>query len=576
MSPVTAPPAPAPVQKPRRITELALLVVAVGVGVAANILVDPDQLGSGDPHILVTGLVLGIGALLLHVVLWLRARYADPYLLPIAVALNGLGIAMIHRIDLTTDQTAADSQVLWTALAMTAAGLVLWFLKDHRVLRRITYISLVLSGLLLLLPLLPGLGLELNGARIWISVGGRTFQPGEVAKITLAVFFAGYLSTNRDLILLAGRKLGPVRFPRFRDMAPMFTAWLIAIGVLVFQRDLGSAILFFGLFVAMIYLATSRLSWIIIGVLLVALGGFLASQVFGHVAARLDSWLNAFDPEVYNRAPGGSAQIVQGLFGLSSGGLFGQGLGQGRPDLVSYANSDMIITAFGEELGLIGVSAILVLFFLFVTRGFRAALGTRDAFGKLLAAGLSAVIVLQLFVVVGGVTRLIPLTGLTTPFMSAGGSSLLSNWIIAAIVLAISHTARRPVVTGPATEEDLAEVAAHEAALREASRRDEQERAERLERRRARRDGTADDEDDAEHDATADATARQRAVGPATARTAAVPAAPAEPAATEPITAAGPGARRAADDGGTPTEAMSRLTDQDRRGGASTENGGAP
>ena len=187
MSAVTAPPAPAPVQKPRRITELALLVVAVGVGVAANILVDPDQLGSGDPHILVTGLVLGIGALLLHVVLWLRARYADPYLLPIAVALNGLGIAMIHRIDLTTDQTAADSQVLWTALAMTAAGLVLWFLKDHRVLRRITYISLVLSGLLLLLPLLPGLGLELNGARIWISVGGRTFQPGEVAKITLAV-----------------------------------------------------------------------------------------------------------------------------------------------------------------------------------------------------------------------------------------------------------------------------------------------------------------------------------------------------------------------------------------------------
>ncbi|MEB2528162.1 FtsW/RodA/SpoVE family cell cycle protein [Kocuria rosea] len=570
-----------PRQKPRRLTELLLLVLAVGIGVGANVLVDPDQVGSGDPHLLVSGLVLGIGALVLHVVLRLRAKYADPYVLPIVVALNGLGIAMIHRIDLTTDQTAAGSQVVWTAFAMTAACLVLWFLKDHRVLRRITYICLVLSGLLLLLPLLPGLGLELNGARIWISVGGRTFQPGEVAKITLAVFFAGYLSTNRDLILLAGKKIGPVRLPRFRDMAPMFAAWIIAIGVLVFQRDLGSAILFFGLFLAMIYLATSRLSWIVIGLLLVAVGGFFASQTFGHVAARLDSWLNAFDPEVYNRAPGGSGQIVQGLFGLSSGGLFGQGLGQGRPDLVSYANSDMIMTAFGEELGLIGLSAVLVLFFLFVTRGFRAALGTRDSFGKLLAAGLSAVIVLQLFVVVGGVTRLIPLTGLTTPFMSAGGSSLLSNWIIAAIILAISHTARRPVVTGPATEADLAEIAAHEAALREAARRDEEERAERPGRRRDRRPGTDPDgpEQDAGQADGVDRAAGGRGTGADTARG---PAVPADTAATEPIAAAGLDGHRDAEDadhhGGTPTEAMSRLTDKDRRGpggSRSTENGGA-
>jgi cell division protein FtsW (lipid II flippase) len=579
MSSTTGTPAPEeiaePRQKPRRLTELLLLVLAVGIGVGANILVDPDQLGSGDPHILVSGLVLGIGALLLHLVVHLRAKYADPYVLPIVVALNGLGIAMIHRIDLTTDQSAANSQVLWTAVAMTAAGLVLWFLKDHRVLRRITYICLLLSGLLLLLPLLPGLGLELNGARIWISVGGRTFQPGEVAKITLAVFFAGYLSTNRDLILLAGKKLGPVRLPRFRDMAPMFAAWLVAIGVLVFQRDLGSAILFFGLFLAMIYLATSRLSWIVIGLLLVAVGGFFASRVFGHVAARLDSWLNAFDPEVYNRAPGGSGQIVQGLFGLSSGGLFGQGLGQGRPDLVSYANSDMIVTAFGEELGLIGLAAVLMLFFLLVSRGFRAALGTRDAFGKLLAAGLSAVIVLQLFVVVGGVTRLIPLTGLTTPFMSAGGSSLLSNWIIAAIILAISHTARRPVVTGPATEADLAEIAAYETALRESSLRDDQERAERLERRR----GPSAGAEPAAAGAADGRTVEQRAVRPDTART---PAVPAGTAATEPIAASGPDGRRepgdGSADGGTPTEAMSRLTDQDQRGpggSRSTENGGA-
>lgn len=447
----------APVRpRPRRITELLLLVVALAIGVGANILVDPERAQADPRHIIMSGTVLGVGALLVHVVLWIRARYADPYLLPLAVALNGLGLAMIHRIDLSTNQSAANTQVVWTGVAMLACCVVLWLLKDHRRLRNVTYIMLLLSAVLLLLPMIPGLGVEINGARLWISVAGRTFQPGEIAKVTLAIFFAGYLSTNRDLILLAGRKIGPVRLPRFRDIAPMLAAWVIAIGVLVLQKDMGTAIMFFGLFLAMVYLATGRLGWIVLGVLLMAVGGIAASRMFSHVALRLDAWLDAFNPDVYNRSPGGSAQIVQGLFGLASGGLFGQGLGQGRPDLVSYSNSDMIITAFGEELGLIGLGAILVMFLLFATRGLRAALGTRDAFGKLLAAGLSSLMVLQLLVVIGGVTRLLPLTGLTTPFMSAGGSSLLSNWIIVAILLAISHSARRPVVTGPATDEDLA------------------------------------------------------------------------------------------------------------------------
>ena len=447
----------APVRpRPRRITELLLLLVALAIGVGANMLVDPERAQADPRHIIMSGTVLGVGALLVHVVLWIRARYADPYLLPLAVALNGLGLAMIHRIDLSTNQSAANTQVVWTGVAMLACCVVLWLLKDHRRLRNVTYIMLLLSAVLLLLPMIPGLGVEINGARLWISVAGRTFQPGEIAKITLAIFFAGYLSTNRDLILLAGRKIGPVRLPRFRDIAPMLAAWVIAIGVLVLQKDMGTAIMFFGLFLAMVYLATGRLGWIVLGVLLMAVGGFAASRMFSHVALRLDAWLDAFNPDVYNRSPGGSAQIVQGLFGLASGGLFGQGLGQGRPDLVSYSNSDMIITAFGEELGLIGLGAILVMFLLFATRGLRAALGTRDAFGKLLAAGLSSLMVLQLLVVIGGVTRLLPLTGLTTPFMSAGGSSLLSNWIIVAILLAISHSARRPVVTGPATDEDLA------------------------------------------------------------------------------------------------------------------------
>ena len=219
------------------------------------------------------------------------------------------------------------------------------------------------------------------------------------------------------------------------------------------QRDLGSAILFFGLFLAMLYLATNNITWVVIGLLLVLVGGFFAYNTMSHVTLRIHSWLDAFEPEVYNMPVGGSGQIVQGLFGLASGGLFGRGLGNGRPDLVPFANSDMIITMLGEELGLLGLGAVLMLFFLLVSRGMRAALGTPDAFGKLLAAGLVSVIVLQLFVVIGGVTRLIPLTGLTTPFMSAGGSSLLANWVIIGLLLAISQSARSPRVVSQEPED---------------------------------------------------------------------------------------------------------------------------
>ncbi|WP_237201400.1 FtsW/RodA/SpoVE family cell cycle protein [Rothia nasimurium] len=429
----------------RRITELLLTLVALALGPSAMYLVDPET-AIENGFWLQALVVQGVCALLLHGVMYARARYADPFILPIALALNGIGLAMIYRIDLTTTANAGGAQLMWTGLAMVAATVVLFFLRDHRVLRRVIYISLVASILLLLLPLLPFVGVEINGARIWISLGGRTFQPGEIAKITLAIFFAGYLSTHRDLIMLAGKKIGPVRLPRFKDLAPMFIAWFVSLAVLVFQRDLGSAILFFGIFLAMLFLATGSLTWVALGLLFVSAGGVLAYNYISHVYYRINSWVHAFDAEIYNQPLGGSGQIVQGLFGLASGGLFGRGWGNGRPDLVSYSNSDMIITALGEELGLLGLSAILMLYLLLVSRGFRAALGTRDAFGKLLAAGFSALMVIQLFVVIGGVTRLIPLTGLTTPFMSAGGSSLLSNWVIVAILLAISHTARAPHV----------------------------------------------------------------------------------------------------------------------------------
>ncbi len=434
--------------RPRRNTELVLLILGLCIGIGASLLA---AIGMDRPitnEYWVQAAVLAIMSLVFHLVLRLRARYADPYILPIVVTLNGLGIAMIHRLDLAEGDDAASRQLLWTVVAMGAAIVLLWVLKDHRILRRWPYLFLAASGLLLILPLVPGLGQTINGARIWINLGVGTFQPGEVAKITLAIFFAGYLSANRDLILLAGKKVGPVTFPRFRDMGPLVIAWLIAMGVLVFQRDLGTAILFFGLFMAMIYLATSRVSWIILGLGLVAVGGLIAVNTISHVGLRVDAWLNAFDPEVYNRTAG-SYQIVQGLFGLASGGLLGTGLGGGRPDIVAYANSDMIIASFGEELGFIGLSAIIMLFVLLVTRMMRAALGTRDAFGKLLAAGLAFTMAMQCFVVIGGVTMVIPLTGLTTPFMAAGGSSLLANWIVVTLVLMVSQSARKPVTVGP-------------------------------------------------------------------------------------------------------------------------------
>ncbi len=434
------------VAKPRRNIELALLFLALAVGISSNALVDINLDRPFDSDFYSQAAVLAGLAFAMHISLRLRAKYADPVILPVVVALNGVGLAMIHRLDIATGDTAGPRQWLWTTVAVVAAVVVIWFLRDHRILRRFTYISLIVSVVLLILPLIPGVSAgDVNGASVWIKIGENSFQPGEIAKITLAIFFAGYLSSNRDLILLAGKKVGPLQLPRARDLGPMIVAWLASVGVLVFQHDIGTSVLFFGLFMIMIYVATSRISWVIIGLVLIAVGGFMAVKIFPHVGLRVNTWVHAFDPEVIGRSFGSSYQIVQGLFGMASGGLVGSGLGQGRPDIVPLANSDMIIASIGEELGMIGLFAVVLLYLLLITRGFRAALGTRDAFGKLLAVGLSFAVALQCFVVIGGVTRLIPLTGLTTPFLAAGGSSLLANWIIVALLLLISDAARRPI-----------------------------------------------------------------------------------------------------------------------------------
>jgi cell division protein FtsW (lipid II flippase) len=438
--------------KPRRNMELVLLLIALVIAIGSQFLVAAALDEPVTTSYYVEGAVFAAVTLAFHVVLRLRAKYADPFILPIVVTINGLGIAMIHRLDFTPSFTGvADRQLMWTVVSIAGAAALLWFLKDHRRLRQLTYISLVAAIILLFLPILPGLGMEEHGARIWVDLRFATFQPGELAKIALAIFFAGFLANNRDLILLAGKRFGQMTFPRLRDLAPMFIVWVVAIGVLVVQNDLGNALMFFGLFVAVIYVATSRVSWIAIGAVFVAVGGFLAYRLVPHVTARVEIWLNAFDQDIYDRPIGGSHQVVQGLFGLAHGGLTGTGLGSGMPNQVALANSDMIIAAMGEELGFIGLSALLLLYLLLFSRYMRAGIGTRDAFGKLLAVGLGVVLVLQVFVVVGGITRVIPLTGLATPFLAAGGSALLANWLIVALILLISHSSRRPIVVGPMT-----------------------------------------------------------------------------------------------------------------------------
>jgi len=430
--------------RPGRWVELGLLAVAIAIGLYAYVQVGLATTGEVPSGIVTQLGVLVVLAVLTHVVLRWRAPYADPVILPTAVALNGLGLAMIYRIDQAEGTSFASRQVMWTMLGVAAAVAVVVLLRDHRQLRRYTYLSMILGLLMLLLPLVPGLGATINGARIWISLGGLSFQPAELAKVLLAIFFAGYLVTNRDTLALAGPKVLGLQLPRARDLGPILLAWGVALVVLVFQRDLGTALLFFALFVAMLSVATERLSWVLIGLFLFGGGAALAAATLDHVGARFDVWLNALDSDIYNRAFGGSYQVVQGLFGMASGGLMGTGWGQGRPEIVPYAHSDFIIASLAEELGLTGLLAILLMYLVLVERGMRAAIGVRDGFGTLLASGLSFVVAFQCFVVVGGVTRLIPLTGLTMPFLAQGGSSLVVNWMIVALLLRISDAARRP------------------------------------------------------------------------------------------------------------------------------------
>ncbi|GAP77635.1 MULTISPECIES: FtsW/RodA/SpoVE family cell cycle protein [Brachybacterium] len=432
--------------RPRRLIQALLLLLAVAVGVGAYALVGLGRFDELPANLL----QVGIGALVLVAVLQIavmwRAPYADPVILPIVVLLNLLGVTMIESVHAANEiyglrsSASADRQMLWAVIGVVLCVALLVLLRDHRWLRRYTWISAVAGGVLLLLPLVPVIGSARNGSKIWISVAGFSFQPAELAKIAFAVFFAGYLVARRDTLALAGPKVLGIHLPRWSDFGPILVAWGFAMAVLVFETDLGTSLMFFGLFVVMLYVATDRLSWLVIGAVMFLPPAVFAATQMSHVRTRITCWLDPLSGENYSSCE----QISQGLFGLANGGLVGTGLGEGRPDMVPHAESDFIFSSFAEEMGMVGAFALLLLYLLLVQRAIRAAVGISDGFGTLLAGGLGFVMALQVFVVVGGVTRVIPLTGLTLPFLAAGGSSLVCNWIIAGILVRLSDAARRP------------------------------------------------------------------------------------------------------------------------------------
>jgi len=464
-SPVVDPDHPlVPAVRGRRRAELIMLIFAFGLVAFAFANVGYSLKGR-----LPSSMAEYLGAFVVitvigHLAVRRLAPWADPLLLPLAALQNGLGIVMTYRLAqqgqlLSTplSPSATGIQVLYSAVGIGCFVAVLALIREPRVLQRYTYTLGAIGLLLLALPaLLPASISEVagTGAKIQIRLGSFTVQPEEFAKLALAVSFAGYLVAKRDVLALAGRRVLGIDLPRARDLGPILLAWAASLLLLVFESDVGTSAVFMGLFVAMLYIATSRTSWLLLGFLMFVAGAFAASKLFAHVGERFNIWLYPFS----GQNPSHNAyQLIQGLYGMASGGLLGRGLGGGQPYITPLVQSDLVFTAFGEELGLAGLMAILLIYGLIVQRGLRTAMSVKDPFSKLLAGGLSFMLALQVFVIVGGVTRLIPLTGITTPFLSQGGSSLVASWILIALLVRLSDTARRPPPR-PIQEEGLTQV----------------------------------------------------------------------------------------------------------------------
>lgn len=423
---------------PPRTREAWLLAGAVTLTFLSGSLLGWSRSPELPPAAIVTGLTLAVIATVAHLTVRAAAPNADPVLLPLAFLLNGLGLVLVHRVDLATGTQLAATQTVWTAVSVGAAGALLLFVRQVRDLGRLQYSFGLLTIVLLLLPLVPGITAGvINGAQLWIDVFGLRFQPGEAAKLTMVVFLAAYLERNRALLSVATQRIGPLLMPAPRHLAPVVLAAGMAMVIMAGLRDLGSALLFFGVFIAMLYVATGRLAYPAFGAVAFAIGASIAYQLFPHVQRRVAIWI---DP--WSDVTGASYQLAQSLFALGTGGLTGTGLGFGRPQDVPFSATDMIFVVLGEELGLLGATAVLLAFLLLAFRGFKIASEARDELSTLLAVGLTFTLAFQVFIIVGGVTRLIPLTGITLPFMSYGGSSLLANHLLIALLLRISDETR--------------------------------------------------------------------------------------------------------------------------------------
>ncbi|MEA2507846.1 MAG: hypothetical protein QOH48_2464 [Actinomycetota bacterium] len=418
--------------------ELALLILALLIGAGAMCLVavarSTKQVSIAAPFII----AVAVAYVIAHIIERRFASRSDPLILPLAAFLNFLGLAVIYRL---SPHHFGRSQVTWTIVGIALFIATIVLVKDYKVLARYKYLFGFAGVGLLLLPLTP-LGEQVNGARLWVRFP-VFFQPGEAAKICLVLFFAGYLAERKELLAIASRRFLGFHIPDLKHFGPLLVMWGLSLAVMFYENDLGSSLLFFSIFIAMLFIATARVVYVAFGGLLFAIGAYIGYQAFGHVQERVTIWLHVFNPHLVN---GNSYQLAQSLFAFATGGLFGTGLGQGRPDLIPAATTDFLFSGIGEELGLLGTVAVLLCFMLLVARGFRTAILCRDSFGQLLAAGLMTIFGIQTFVIVAGVTRLLPLTGVTLPFMSYGGSSLLANYVLIGLLVRISHqTAAEPL-----------------------------------------------------------------------------------------------------------------------------------
>ena len=420
----------------RRRPELGLLFWVSAMGVTGSVAVAAAEAAGFRPQQLVIPVIFIVIAFVLHLFLAARGIRGDQLLLPIAAALTAIGLVLVQRLA----SNLLVQQLSWTLIAAGAFAATILIPRDLTALSRFKWTWALLGFLLLLSPLLPVIGREVNGARIWIGLGTVTFEPWEAVKILLVIFFAAYLEEFREVLSQTQRRFGPIPVPPLPYFGPIVAMWAIAMVVMVFERDLGATLLFLGIFLAMLYLATGEAFYTLIGILLLLVGGYVAYHAFGHVAARVDVWLHPFAEEV--RFSSGY-QLVQGLFALANGGLFGAGLGNGMPDRIPVVWSDFVFDAFAEEVGFAGALALLALYLLFVYRGMLIALRAPTPFLQLLAAGLSFIVALQTLVIVGGNARLIPLTGITLPFVAYGGSSLVTNWMLVALLIRVSDLTAR-------------------------------------------------------------------------------------------------------------------------------------